>query len=115
MQSLDEFLAEQMAEQKFPNNDWVTCDGFHNLYVRYGDIICARHGRVRCLQLANIQADKPGDGAFTRLVEKFHPQVNIYVENVMFPRFAKKLEAMGFEKLGMNLPPCYLLLKKEGG
>lgn len=53
------------------------------------------------LDIASVTAEKPGNGAFTRLIsrlEKEHPELGLYAECVLNRRFAKTLE----KKLGFK-------------
>jgi len=68
------------------------------------------------LDLANLTARKPGRGTFTSLIEHFrkdYPKVTLYVENVLEPRFQRKLVRLGFTEVPSEwsfLPKSYVLL-----
>ena len=97
--TLDEFI---QTTNKFPNNAWVKEDGFSGLYVRKTQRYL-NDQLFNTLDLANIQAKKPGSGAFTKLVNrllKTYPDIVLYVENVIEPeRFGKKLIDLGFTRI----------------
>jgi NAD(P)H-dependent flavin oxidoreductase YrpB (nitropropane dioxygenase family) len=87
MVTLDEFLTRPV-----PARAWVTEPGFDALYVR----LVRRNGVQPVLDIANVKATNPGTGAFTRLVERVLALgIPVYVQGVS-PRFARKLERMGF-------------------
>ncbi len=112
--TLDEFIAEstERSDVRLSTNGWVSEHGFKSLYVR-------RTGRwledrwVDCLDLANITASKPGNGAFKALVARLrlaHPELTLFVEAIGTKRFMDGLLRMGFvrthESRGVN---AYLL------
>lgn len=103
--SLQEFLTSK------ERNAWITHEGFAELYVRRTQ----RHGFVT-LDLASLEAEEPGKGAFTALVKHVrerYPGLAIYVESVLNARFDAKLEKMGFECTLTHVPPgqgrCFFL------
>jgi hypothetical protein len=88
-------------------NAYIQFPGFASLYVRH----TVRFG-IDTIDLANIEALKPGNGAFTRLVQHLRqafPTLGIYVECVMSKRFEVKLAAMGFARRDAGLSPCFFL------
>jgi hypothetical protein len=95
----------------WPNNSYVEHPDFHDLYVRRSKRFLG--GCVRdALDIARVIAEKPGRGAFTRLVEHLLKEgVTIYVESVLTPRFEKKLLAMGFSP-SETTPHCYYKLPR---
>ena len=97
--TLDEFIQNS---NRFPNNAWVEEDGFSGLYVRKTQRYL-NNQLCETLDLANIQAKKPGSGAFTKLIARLlntYPNIVLYVENVVDPdRFGKKLIELGFTRI----------------
>lgn len=94
--TLDEFLT-----QIWLRNSYVDHPEFSSLYVRSGDfIVMFNNGLWRCtraIQIGNIEAERPGNGAFGRLTEDLISRgFAIFVENVHNPRFGPKLLRMGF-------------------
>lgn len=104
--TLDQFI------EGIPNHAWVAELGFSGLYVRKGPIYVRLNGEYLkrdVLAIANIQARKPGKGFFTKLVERLHPDHNLFVENILDnERFEARLLKMGFVKTDDELP-CYYL------
>ena len=93
--TLDAFITHALTKR--PTNSYVKEPGFSSLYVR----VAKRYieGKMQTtIDLANMTASRPGNGAFTRLVERLRIQYDliIYVECVLNPRLPAKLERMGF-------------------
>lgn len=104
MRTLDEFIAEPRTR-----NEYVREKGMRDLYVRIGSrpIITedASYPRARMLDLANITVaeGQRGRGNFTRMIQRLrrdYPTLPLYVECVQLPRFRRKLESMGFKRVG---------------
>jgi hypothetical protein len=89
-------------------NAWVKAPGFEGLYVRRGPRILNGERFDLVLDLATMNASKPGRGAFTRLVTQLHPRHILYVENALEERFQAKLLRMGFRRA--STPMCFYLL-----
>lgn len=109
---LDRFLALAFSAWPRQSNAHVVEPGFESLYVRFN--LRYVSGRVRgpVLDLASITAKHPGQGAFKALVARIrtrYPGLDIYVENVLSPRFAAGLAAMGFARVGPGPDACFLL------
>lgn len=51
---------------------------------------------TRDYELANVSADEPGAGAFTRFLERFEPRFLLYVEVVSTRRLIEYLERRGY-------------------
>lgn len=78
-------------------NSWVKIPGMR-IYLRHATHLIRTEGEpqmVSCLDLASLEAAKPGKGVFTRFLTEFeqymdtaYPDKAIYVENVMSERFA---------------------------
>lgn len=113
--TLDEFLL-RASKNQFARSSWVIEPGFSELYVR----IDRRRFQetdwsiVDVLNIANVTAESPGQGAFTRLAGRLLREGRIlFVENVLNPRFARKLAALGFTRTGSGFP-CFYKFPPEG-
>lgn len=108
-------MAEHKAKQRgASSNAYVRSQGFKSLYVRMGKRYLDGKTHDNVLDIANVTASKPGNGAFTRLVEELHARgIPIYVESVLNDRFALKLPRMGFTVRDGLQPPCFYLFPKE--
>jgi len=109
--TLDEFITQALVKR--PANSYVREPGFESLYVR----IAKRYidGEMQTtIDLANMTASKPGNGAFTRLVERLRDQYGfvIYVECILNPRLSVKVKRMGFVQHPHDSSSYYLLPKK---
>jgi hypothetical protein len=101
--TLDEFIAIPAASPFFQDRAWVTEPGFRALYVRKGSryiggvgIEGRRYNHV--FELASIDAENPGEGAFKKLLEKLELvwKGPIFIESVLSVRFGSALLRMGF-------------------
>jgi len=109
--TLDEFIENWHG---WPNNAWVDQPGFHNLYVRRGkigviinDVFCWCDP---CLTIATVNAETPGSGAFTELIQKLRQRhMAIYVENAHELRFQRKLLSLGFTQVNREAGPNFLI------
>jgi len=109
MQTLDEFLMQRKRR-----NANVTFPGFNHLYVRHNKrfIIAVDRLVSPVLDLANIEATRPGNGAFTLLfnhVRTTYPLMWIYVECVLNRRFEEKLHKMGFTLEKQTITPSFYM------
>jgi hypothetical protein len=80
-------------------NQWLKQSGWRYLYVRKGRRCFSGVFYGKVIDLANIEARKPGSGAFTKLIQHLqeaYPDWSIYVENVMPKRFQKHLRKAGW-------------------
>ena len=106
---LEEFIAQ--ASKSWPHNSYVRKAGFASLYVRIAQRLLEGK-RLTMLDIASVVASKPGNGAFHKLVasiKRKHPELGIYVECVLNPRFAKMLQdKMGFKR-DRDLDSFYIL------
>ena len=107
---LDAFITQGLTKF-WPTNSYVEEPGFDSLYVR----ISRRYIEDKMqttIDLANMTASKPGNGAFTRLVERLRNQYGliIYVECVLNPRLEGKLVRMGFAQQQRDPSSYYLCL-----
>lgn len=93
-------------------NAYVKFPGIKSLYVRYTQRYIADEIASPCLDIANIEAMKPGNGAFTKMLKylrKNYPELWIYVECVLNERFEKKLPKLGFIQVSLGLSPCFYM------
>ena len=98
--TLDEFLKNP---KPYANNSYVTEPGWKSLYVRRTSRYTNGLFRHLVLDLANIEAEKPGHGAFRALVSRLrrdYPKWTLYVESVLSKQFIAGLEKMGFHRVG---------------
>ena len=82
-------------------NSWVKIPGLR-IYLRKATHLIHTEGEpvmIQCIDLASLEATKPGKGAFTRFLVDFEDYVDtlyrekaIYIENVMSDRFASFFE-----------------------
>ena len=110
--TLDNFL-KQAQTCVFSANSYVTEPGFAHLYVRFCKRRYIEDGYVdNVFDLANLKASTPGNGAFSALVERLrrdYPNMGLYVECVLNPRFGQKLERMGFKRVTKEQPFSYFM------
>jgi len=91
--------------------EWIDHEGFDALYVR----VCKRYinnEHIEVIDLANLSAKDPGNGAFKALVKYLrdkYPEFIIHVESVLTKRFSDGLLRMGF--VPTHLPGCFYLPK----
>lgn len=109
---LDNFLNQKSA---FGRARDVRVPGFKRAYLRVGRKVFDGTPHEKVIQIANIEAEKPGSGAFNRLIEKIkkdHPDYTISVNEVVNESFADKLEGMGFREVNHDTAhglPTYVL------
>lgn len=97
-----------------PGRSYVTLPRFKELYVRRGPRFLGGKRVANVLDIARIEARKPGTGAFTSLATKLLAKgIPLYVESVLEPRFAKKLLAMGFKMSETSTNSYYKLPDQE--
>lgn len=106
--TLDEFLT-----WTYPKNSYVDHPDFSSLYLRTSDaIITLDGGMFRCervVQIANIEAHVPGQGAFRRLVADLAQRgYAVLVENAHNPLFFAGLPRMGFVPINVGTGPHFL-------
>lgn len=78
-------------------NEWIIVDGF-KMYVRKSKRYY-NNQFIDCLDIATMQADKPGTGIFTKLLTKLlgdYPKTNIFVESILNPKLIPFLKGFGF-------------------
>ena len=98
---------EQFLTWDFPKNSYVKFAGFKELYVRSTDIVVIIDGVTyictKVIQIGRIEAKRPGNGAFTNLVEHLVSLgYAIFVECVHNERFQDKLARMGFVQVNVG-------------
>jgi len=113
---LDEFIKEAQNHWNF--RVYLTEPGFKHLYVRYTKRYLLGAMREPVFDIALIEARRKGKGTFTKFFNKLraeHPELHIFVENVFNPRFEKKLESLGFQRVNPDEigPSFYLPPKVE--
>ena len=97
-------------------NEWLHGRDI-KIYVRRSQRLI--DGQLRsCFDLANIQAKKPGNGSWTRLIENVqkNPTIRkefdfIFIENVLTERFAGWFRRNDWHEQ-MNLMPSFYLSTK---
>jgi hypothetical protein len=73
------------------------------------------------LQLASISAEKPGNGALTRFLDKYEPKYQFYLENVFEERLVKFFQNRGYVILNKiwypfpQYPACMMGLDPNTG
>ena len=109
---LDEFIRiHAEGQSRLPRNSYTRWDTL-TIYVRVGPryLNGVRYNHV--IDIANVTADVPGKGAFTRMVDHLretYPSFSLYVECVLTARFAKGLERLGFVPTDGH-PQCFHIL-----
>lgn len=107
--TLDQFLATS-----WPKNAYIEYPGLRSLYVRKGSFGVVHEGVFyRChngLTIASVEAEVPGAGAFTRLVEDLVVRgMAVYVRNCHNERLYAKLVRDGFKPVNKETGPHLLL------
>jgi hypothetical protein len=106
--TLEEFVADF---KKRPWNSYVKFPGFSDLYVRKGQVYINGEWCYNTLTIANVQASKPGTGAFSNLVKQIRSWgMGIHVENATAPKFDLKLKHLGFERCNVPRDPRHAAL-----
>lgn len=107
--TLDEFLT-----WTWPKNSYVEYPGFKTLYVRHSPMWVSFDNMstqkcVQLVQIGNLEAEQPGNRAFTRLVEDLIGRgYAVFVECVHVPRFRMGLLKMGFTPVNTTQGHHYL-------
>lgn len=111
--TLDEFIAAY-GTRTYTSNAYVKEKGFKFLYVRMSPRLFREGPADPTLDLANLEARRPGKGTFKRLVTRLrqqYPHMTLFVESVMLQRFRDGLLRMGFKPVGAD---CFVLpVEKE--
>lgn len=111
--TLDEFIA--LPNPLVSRGEWIEVEGFSSLYVRKGHRYIDGQRYSNVFDLANINAEKPRNGAFTRLVARLEQIWDgpIWVENVLEESFGEALVRKGFQPCDYpgsfeGIPRCYV-------
>jgi hypothetical protein len=96
--SLDDYL-----KARTQRGLWVREPGL-SLYVRRRSLT---HPLVD-LVIANVNADEPGRGAFTSLLEAWEPSLSILIEHAIEPRLRAYLMRRGYEDVGPEVLPSFV-------
>lgn len=111
MPTLDEFLAHGHAGLALPRSRYVHHRDFASLYVRVGPRyirtteppVVSDGARLNpVVTVANVTAHKPGEGAFTRLLDELrakYPRWPVIVECVLSERLGSFLVRRGFKRI----------------
>jgi hypothetical protein len=112
-------ITQLADEEKRPVNMWIRFEGI-TIYVRVTQrgLPCAtEHLRVPTIDLANMQADQPGEGVLPRALLGIEALARekerwVYIENVLTERFAAWWERRGYIRIPTryhNAPGCFVL------
>jgi hypothetical protein len=107
--NIDQFI--EAARDAWPHNAWIKQPDFRHLYVRLSKRLLENQ-MIETIDLLTIEAQEPGNGAFTSLVahlRKTYPKSAIFVENVLNDRFASKLLELGFKSHPTLSRCCYVM------
>ena len=94
-------------------NAWIREPGL-SIYVRHGERWISRTaGRVECLDISSVSADKLGDGKFTAFLLRAEEEARlrglaVFVENVLTPRFAAFFRSRGYSEINDTEPLCFI-------
>jgi len=112
IEKLDDFIAPRIKDPVLrPRNAYVKHKGWKHLYIRVGQRYIDSQICRMVIDLANIEALKPGKGAFRNLVEhlrKTYPEATLFVESVLTEQFEEGLKRLGFTQY-RDQPSYYLL------
>lgn len=111
LMTLDEFIA--LPDPIVSIGQWIEVEGFDSLYVRKGHRYINGQRYSNVFDLANINAEKPRHGAFTRLLARLEQIWDgpLWVENVLDEGFGESLVRRGFQPCGdpgEGIPRCYV-------
>lgn len=117
--NLKEFIKKASEGNRIASRAHLEEPGFSELYVRYTKRYINDAWVSPVLDLASIEVPtgQRCKGRFTNLVKRIrkeYPELHLYVESVLTPRFEKKLEVMGFQNLG-GICPCFYMPPKQKG
>lgn len=114
--NIDQFIElwKQGKLSAWTRNLHLKQPGFKLFYVRIGSRVINHKMMENVLALANIEADKYGQGTFKKLIahlRQTYPDLNLYVENVLQQQFVDGLLRIGFqqETQTTNSVPCFLM------
>ncbi len=97
---------------------WIHLPQFKSCCVKFIPRLIDNELKDNVITIAYIEAEEKGNGAFSSFAEYFqkeYPHLILYMECVINPRFASKLEQLGFHKIEFFKPQNYnqQLLSKE--
>jgi hypothetical protein len=108
---LEDFIRQAQGHWHFRSH--LREPGFSCLYVRYTKRYILGAMREPVFDIASVDVVKKGQGTFTSFFNRLrsaHPELYIFVENVLNPRFEKKLESLGFQNVTPGeISPCFYL------
>ena len=110
LKTLDDFMKSAAVGKR--QNAYVRFPGFKHLYVRHTQRYLNGEVASPVLDLANMEALKPGNGTFTKLLKhlrKKYPEYWLYAESVLTPQFEKGLLARGFIQCSESPAPSFYL------
>lgn len=108
--TLDDFLRTSTADSRA--HAYVRYPGFRSLYVRHTSRYFQGALITPVIDLASLEATRPGKGAFTALLQHLRetfPHCWIHIECVLNPRFAEKLPSLGFVYEPAGASACFFL------
>lgn len=116
--TLDDLVKLYLSRKRFGSTQstYVNHPGFSSLCLRVGPIYIDGDF-IEAIQVVNLTAKKPGQGAFSELINHMmmtHSEFDIYVESVVTDYFAEKLSRMGFELVNEHTNMRNFLLKVRG-
>jgi hypothetical protein len=86
------------------NNSWIKEPGLE-IYVRKTKRL---DGIQETIDLANMNAARPGKGALTRFLDRYEPDHIFYLENVFETRLKEYYERRGYVTINDMYPWCML-------
>ena len=101
MQTLDIFL----SSTSYPWNAYVSFPGIERLYVRRGRYLINDKIVQSTIQIASVESNEPGNGAFRKLIDHLESQysdMTIVVERVNSDLLAEILIHLGFERINIS-------------
>ena len=101
MQNLKQFLKSNCR------NAYISEPGFAHLYVRHGQRYINGKLYQNVFDIANVEVRNKGKGTFSKFVEKLrnnYPDMILYVECVLNPRFGGRLLQLDFKQHENNMP-----------
>lgn len=116
--TLIEFIERNKFRPVWPLNAYVDAPGFESFYVRMTTRYFNRRTIKPVLDIANITAEKPGNGAFKALLNtlwELYPNLSIYVESVQSEQFQGFFRRHPcFVEVPDRYPPCFLYEAPHG-
>ena len=115
MKTTEKILTEFLAGRQ--RNQWLRFSGI-SIYLRRSRGRCLGKGvfSTKVLDLANMEATKPGDGSWTKFIGslKDYPDLQetfeyLFVENVLTEKFASWFRARGWIEIGESICPSFYI------